>query len=210
MKNTPVTPRRTSAARKIVMTGMFGAIAAVLMLLNFPVPFMPSFIKFDVSELPALLAAFSIGPWSGVIVCAIKNLIDLASDFSTLGVGQLSNFLLGVSFVLPAGYFYRAVKTRRGALYASVIGAVSMAVSSLPINYFLIMPAYAKAFDIPLDAIIGAYQAILPGVDGLLSCLLIFNLPFTLLKGTVNTALTFLLYKRISPFIKGLPKEKKE
>ena len=195
--------------RKIVMTAMFAAIASVLMFLNFNVPFMPSFIKFDFSELPALLAAYSLGPVSGVLVCLVKNAVNLPSTI-TGGVGELSNFLLGCAVVLPAGLIYRWKKTRRAALLGAVIGTLSMATIGIFTNYFVVYPIYMKIM--PIETIVRMYQAIFPGVDGLLSCLLIFNFPFTLLKGAVNAAISFLVYKRISPFIKGdkTKKEKKD
>jgi riboflavin transporter FmnP len=161
---------------------------------------MPSFIKMDFSEMPALIAAFSIGPWSGVAVCLIKNLINL--PMTTTGcVGELANFLLGAAFVLPAGYVYHVHRTKKAALWSSCAGAGIMAIIGLPINYYLTYPIYAKI--LPIDAIVGMYQAIIPSVDGLFMCLLVFNLPFTLLKGLLDTAITFLIYKRISPLIKG-------
>ncbi len=192
--------------RKIVMTAMFAAISSVLMFLNFNVPFMPSFIKFDFSELPALLAAYSLGPTSGVLVCLVKNAVNLPSTI-TGGVGELSNFLLGCAFVLPAGLIYKWERTRRSALLGAVIGTFSMATIGIFTNYFVVYPIYMKIM--PIDVIVGMYQAILPAVDGLLACLLVFNFPFTLLKGAVNAAIAFLVYKRISPFIKG-NKERKQ
>lgn len=194
------TTTRKQYLRILTVTGILSALGAVLMVLEFPVPFMPSFVKFDFSELPALLAAFSMGPVSGVAVCLVKNLIHL--PFSTTGgVGELCNFLLGFCFVLPAGVLYRMKKNRRAALIGSVGGAVVMALCSLPLNYFVSYPVYTKF--LPLDAIIGMYQELLPGVNGLLQCLLIFNLPFTLLKGLVDTLLVFLIYKRLSPVLHG-------
>ena len=191
---------RASRVRYIAMTGILSAIATVLMMLSFSVPFMPSFIKLDFSELPALIASFSMGPMSGVMVCLIKNLINLTMT-TTGGVGELSNFLLGVFFVWPAGVLYHMHQNRRMALIASLVGAFCMASASLPSNYYLTYPVYANLM--PLDLILRAYQEIVPGVDGLFQCLLFFNVPFTLLKGLLDTALTFLVYKRISPLIKG-------
>ena len=182
------------------MTGVLSAVATVLMMLSFSVPFMPSFIKMDFSELPALIATFSMGPISGVMVCLIKNLINLPMT-TTGGVGELSNFLLGVCLVLPAGLVYRFRKSRRAAFLAALAGSVIMGLASLPFNYFLTYPIYAKI--LPIDAIIGMYQAIFPKVDGLFSCLLIFNVPYTFLKGFIDTLITFVIYKRISPLIKG-------
>ena len=194
------TKTRKNYLRTLTVTGILSALGAVLMVLEFPVPFMPSFVKFDFSELPALLATFSMGPVSGVAVCLVKNLIHLPFT-STGGVGELCNFLLGICFVLPAGILYRIRKNRRAALVGSLIGAAAMALCSLPLNYFVSYPVYTKF--LPLDAIIGMYQALLPGVDGLLQCLLIFNLPFTLLKGLVDTLLVFMIYKHLSPILHG-------
>lgn len=182
------------------MTAILAAVSSVLMMLSFSVPLVPSFLKMDLSEMPALIASFSMGPVSGVLVCLIKNLINLPMT-TTGGVGELANFLLGACFVVPAGLIYRFAKNRKGALIASLTGCVAMAIISVPINYFLTYPVYAKFM--PLEAIIGMYQAILPGVNGLLQCLLIFNVPFTLVRGILDSAVTFLIYKRISPLIKG-------
>lgn len=191
---------RRGSLRMITVTGILAAMGAVLMALEFPVPFMPSFVKFDFSELPALLATFSMGPVSGVLVCLVKNLIHLPFG-STGGVGELCNFLLGVCFVLPAGILYKLRKNRRAALIGSLGGAVAMALCSVPLNYFISYPVYTKF--LPLDAIIGMYQELLPGVNGLLQCLVIFNLPFTLLKGLLDTLLVFLIYKHLSPILHG-------
>ena len=189
--------------RFITITGILGAVATVLMMMSFSVPFMPSFIKLDFSELPALIAAYSMGPLSGITVCFIKNLINVTMT-TTGGVGELSNFILGACLVAPAGFIYRYRKNRRSALISALIGSALMAMISLPLNYFVTYPAYAKLM--PINAIIGMYEAINPGVDGLFSCLLMFNVPFTFLKGSLVTLLTFLLYKHISPIIKGKSK----
>ena len=185
---------------KLTVTAMLGAVATVLMMLEFPIPFLiPPFVKMDFSELPALLAAFSMGPISGVAVCLIKNLINLLFT-TTGGVGELCNFLMGVCFVLPAGWIYKLKKSRGGALLASIVGAAAMAVLCLPINYFISYPFYSSLM--PLDAIIGMYQSLIPSVDGLLACLVIFNMPFTLLKGLLDVVLAFLIYKPLSPLLR--------
>ena len=194
------TKKNSVTVRRIVVVGMLAAVATILMYLEFSVPFMPSFIKFDVSELPALIASFAFGPIEGVLVCLIKNLVKLPTT-STGGVGELANFLLGTAFVLPAGLLYRLKKGRRSALLGSLLGAFLMGACSIPLNYFVTYPIYAKFM--PIDVIVGMYQEILPGVDGLLSCLVIFNAPYTFLKGVVDAAITFLIYKRISPILKG-------
>lgn len=188
--------------RNIAVTAIMGAIGFVLMMLEFPISFLiPSFIKFDFSELPALITAFSLGPWWGVLVCFIKNALHLFVG-TTAGVGELSNFVLGAIFVYAAGVVYKKNKTRRGALIGALVGAALMAVISVATNYFFVYPIYAKML-IPMDAIVGMYSTILPFVDNLLEALLIFNLPFNLAKGLIDAAVCFLIYKKLSPILKS-------
>ncbi len=188
---------------KLTVTAMLSAVATVLMFLDFSVPFMPGFIKLDVSELPALLAAFALGPIPGAAVCLIKNLFNLIFHGTTGGIGELCNFLIGAALVVPAGIIYRRHRNRRGALIGAAVGAVCMALLSVPINYFITYPMYVNLYGMPLDAIIGMYQAILPGINGLLPCLLVFNMPFTLLKGALDALIAFLIYKPLSPVLHG-------
>ena len=120
---------KTTNIRKLTGTAMLGAVAAVLMYMEFPIPIMPSFVKLDVSELPALLAAYAYGPPSGIAVCLIKNLIKLPST-STAAVGELFNFVMGALFVGVAGFVYKRSKTRRSALIGAGLGALVMALRS--------------------------------------------------------------------------------
>ena len=200
--------KRKENIRKLAVIGIMSAVSAVLMMLSFNIPIMPSFIKMDFSELPALITAFSIGPVAGVIVCFIKNLINLPFT-TTAGVGELSNFVLGVALVLPAGLIYKKMKSRAGALLGSVCGSLIMAVFSIPWNYFVTYPAFVKVLNFPMEAILGMYKAINPNVNSLFQALIIFNLPYTFCKGVVISLLTFLLYKRLSPIIKGTNKGKR-
>lgn len=193
---------KISKIRKLAVTAIMGAVASVLMMLSFSTPFIPSFIKLDFSEFPALIAAFAMGPLSGVGVCLIKNVVSLLTT-STAGVGELSNFLLGVAFVVPAGLIYQRHKNRGGALAASLIGDLIMAAVSLPLNYFVTYPAYSVFYGLPMEGILGMYQLIFPRTENLFEALLWFNVPFTFLKGLCDVLLTFLLYKRLSPIIKG-------
>ena len=116
-------------------------------------------------------------------VCLIKNLFNLLFHGSTGGVGELCNFLLGASFVIPAGLMYQYKKNRKMAFVGALIGAAVMALFSLPLNYFVTHPMYVNVYGLPMDAILGMYNAILPGTDSLLKALVIFNLPFTFFKG---------------------------
>lgn len=185
---------------KLTMIAMLSAIAFVLMFLEFSVPIMPPFIKMDLSDLPELIGAFAMGPVSGVAICLIKNLLHLFLS-TTGGVGELSNFLLGTCFVLPAGLVYRKWKGKKSAVIGALLGAVLMAAVSIVSNYYIVYPFYYNFM--AKDAILAAYQAIFPGVSSILQCLVVFNAPFTLVKGLLSVAVTVLIYKHISPFLKG-------
>ena len=194
---------RRSRTHRIAVTAMLSAAATVLMFLEFPIPFLiPSFVELDFSELPALLAAFSLGPVSGAAVCLVKNLIKGLLFSGTGGVGEMCNFLLGICFVIPAGLIYRCRKTRSGALAGALAGALIMALCSIPVNYFISYPVYTKF--LPIDVIISMYQEIVQSFNGLLSRVsapFAFNAPFTLLKGLLDMGLCFLVYKPLSPLL---------
>ncbi|MCI5877809.1 MAG: ECF transporter S component [Lachnospiraceae bacterium] len=193
---------RQHNVRYMTVTAMLSAVAFALMFFEFSIPFLvPSFIQMDLSELPALIGAFAMGPWYGVIICLIKNLIHLLIT-TTGGVGELSNFILGAAFVLPAGLIYQRKKTKKNAVIGSVFGAAFMALLSVASNYFIVYPVYT-AF-LPMDTILAMYQEILPSADTLLKCLVIFNMPFTFVKGMLSVIITLLIYKHISPIIKGV------
>ena len=192
---------QTSLLRKVTVTAIMSAFSLVLMMIEFPIPIMPSFIKFDISELPALITSFAFGPLWGVIVCLLKNLIHLINTH-TAGVGELSNFLLGAVFVAVAGAFYKAKHNRKSAFLGSLAGDFAMAVSAFVINLFVVYPIYMKIL-IPEQVILGMYQDILPSVDSLWKAILIFNVPFTFVKGMADVIITFIIYRKISPILKG-------
>ena len=191
--------------RSMAVTAIMSAVSIVLMMLEFSVPLVPSFLKLDISDFPALLTSFAISPVAGVAVCFLKNVLHLFFT-TTSGVGELANFIISSAFVLPAGLIYQRFRTKSGAVVASFVGAIAAALVCIPVNYYITYPFYAKVM-IPMDVIIGMYQAILPSVDGLLEALLIFNLPFTFVKGSVCILLTFVVYKHLSPILKGKVKK---
>ena len=195
-----MTKTKNQSARKVAVTAVLAAMSSALMFLDFSIPIMPSFIKLDFSELPALIASYALGPWYGVCVCLVKNLVNLLST-TTAGVGELSNFILGSVFVLFAGYIYKFKKNRTGALIGALAGAACMALISLFSNYYIVYPIYENF--LPLEAILGMYRAIYPDVKNLWHALIVFNVPFTFVKGMLNTAIAFIVYKKISPIIKG-------
>ena len=225
-----MTQKQKQRTHHLAVAAMLTAVAAVLQFIEFAIPLMPAFIKLDISDLPALLGTFSLGPVYGVAIQLVKNLLHLPFG-SSAGVGELSNFILGAIFVFAAGMIYKRSKSRKsaligslvgavamaiiykkhknrsGALWGSVAGAAAMALISLPLNYFIVYPAYVVLYNLPLEAIVGMYEAILGGVahvptgNALFNCLLVFNVPFTLVKGLLDVALCFLIYKPLSPLL---------
>jgi riboflavin transporter FmnP len=193
--------KRNRSIRKLAITGIMTALGYVLMLFQLPLPFMPAFIQLDFSDLPALLTAFACGPLWGVAVSFLKNLLHLLNS-ATLGIGELSNFIIAAVFVLTAGLIYQKNKTKKGALVASLAGALASGVLCVFTNYFLIYPLYFK-FLMPEQAILGMYQEKLSSVNGIFLCLVIFNLPFTFFKELLVAVICFLIYMPLSPILHG-------
>ena len=181
---------------KLTVTAMLAAVAVVLQYLEFSVPLVPSFLKMDLSDIPELIGAFIIGPVGGVVICLVKNLVHLIVSSSGF-VGELSNFMLGAVFAMVAGIIYKRRKTKTTALIACLCASVCMALLSLPTNYYIVYPIYAQMFG-GMETILGLYQTILPSADTLWKALLIFNVPFTLVKGLLCVLVTMLIYKPLS------------
>ncbi len=188
--------------RSLVVTGIFAAVSAVLMLIQIGLPILPAFLRYDFSDFPALIVSFAISPWHGVLVCLLKNLIHLfATD--TMGVGELNNFVIAALFVFTAGVIYHRKKSRNTALLGSLAGAGVSCVGSVIYNYYIGYPLFSLALGVPMTGILGMYTAILPSADTLWEALIIFNLPLTLVKGLIAALITVVIYKRISPLLKG-------
>ena len=196
---------KKDTTHNLTVAAMLSAVAFILMFIEFPVPMLiPAFIKMDFSDLPALLGAVALGPVYGVIISFMKNLLHIViKGTSTACVGELSNFILGAIFSAVAGYIYKHHKSRKTAIIGAVAGAVAMGVLSVPSNYFVVYPAYVQFYHMPLEAILGMYQAILPSADSLIKCLILFNLPFTLVKGLLDAVLCMLIYTPLSPILHG-------
>lgn len=186
--------------RNITVTALMSAAATVLMFVSFGLPILPSYLKVDFSELPALLTSFALGPVYGVIVCLVKNLFNVAAT-TTGGVGELCNFLLGALFVAPAGIIYRRHRTRSTALIGTLVGVLTMTVCSFFVNNFLVYPAYLLIM--PEQAIVDMYSALVPWADEIWKGIVVFNMPLTFFKGLADAALTFIFYKHLSPLLKG-------
>lgn len=188
--------------RVLTGTAMLTAVGVVLQYLEIAIPIIPSFIKLDFSDLPDLIGAFAYGPVAGVIICLLRNLIHMAVSQSGF-VGELSNFILGATFVLVAGLIYKKNKTKKGAVIAGVSGAAVMAAVALPLNYFVIYPLYYNVIGIPEPVVLEMYQVILKSVKNIFEGILIFNVPFTFVKALICVVISAIIYKPLSSLLKG-------
>lgn len=191
-----------SRVRRNVFIGVFSAISAVLMLFEIPLPFAPPFYKIDLSELPVLICGFAYGPMAGVISEFLKVLLKLLiKGTSTAFVGDLANFIVGSTMILPATIIYHVKKSRKTALIGMGVGILAMTLFGSFFNAVYLLPTFAKLFGMPLEVIIDMGTQINPRITGVTSFVFWCVVPFNLLKGLVVSLLTFLVYKRLSPLI---------
>lgn len=195
----------TNKTRKLVEIGMLGAIATVLMLFEFPIPFIaPPFYELDFSEVPVLVGAFALGPVAGATIELVKILINLLiNGTATAFVGEIGNYLLGCSFIIPAALIYKKKKSKKTALSAMIVGTIVMTVFGCILNAYVLLPTYAAAFGMPIDAIIGMGSAINGNINDVMTFVIIAVAPFNIIKGVVVSVITLLIYKHISPILKG-------
>lgn len=191
--------------RMLTTTAMLGAMAGLLMLIEFPLGFIaPSFYKIDLSEVPVMIGAFAFGPIQGIVIELIKILIKLIIKGTSTGfVGELANFIVGVAMVVPAGIIYKRNKTKKHAIIGMMISTVVMAVVGVFLNAYVMIPMYA-AF-MPIEQIVEAGKAIIPWVKDTFTFCLFCVLPFNLLKGIIVSVIVAIIYKPLSRLIrKGL------
>lgn len=194
------------------------ALASILFMIEIPVV---AFYKLDLSNLPVLLGAFSMGPMAGVIILLLKSMIGMLHSTS-MYVGELADFIMGAAYVLPAALIYRAgkrqpadiaisfnggasengnAKGRRSALIGMTVGTVVMIIVAVLVNWQIMIPFYMNAYGMPMEAVVGMATKVLPFVDTEWKLLLFVTAPFNLLKGIVLSLLTYLMYKRLSPLL---------
>lgn len=195
---------RILSTRKMAVIGLFSAIAVILFILDFPVFFAPFFYKMDLSELPALIAGFAYGPVAGVLVEFFKILLKLAfKASSTALVGELANFVIGVSFILTATVLYHFKKTKRRAILSCVAGTLAMTVFGSVFNAVYLLPAFSNLFHMPLEEIIALGTKINGGITDITTFVILAVAPLNLLKGAAVSLITILVYKKLSPILKA-------
>jgi riboflavin transporter FmnP len=189
--------KSTVNLRTLTITAILAAISSVLTYLDFRLPFIPQFLWFDFSNLPALIASLAYGPFHGVAIELIKCLMHLVRT-RTGGVGELATFITGISLVIPAGLIYARRRTRRGAILGMASGVVIMTVVAVFVNAYALLPFYSKISFIPMEELIATVTVIFPSADSLFGLVMFGLAPFNLIKGITVCLLTYILYKRFS------------
>lgn len=188
--------------KNMILVAMFGAISMALMMVDFPIPIAPSFMKFDFADLPAMLATFMMGPVEGILVCIVKLALRLMiRGTETAFVGELANLIAAIAYMVPAALIYHFRRTKKGAAVALTVGTITVSIVCVLSNLFFIFPAYSKLYGIPMDAIIGMGHAINSHINSLFSLMILSILPFNLIKFGVVSIVTFLVYKRLKHMI---------
>lgn len=190
------------SVKTLTKIGVLSAVAGVLMLLEMPLWFAPSFYKLDFSEIPVLIGAFALGPVAGMTIEFIKILLNFVLNGTiTGGIGELANFLIGCSLIVPAGYIYQKNKTTRNAIVGMFVGTLTLTLVGALLNYYLLLPVFAKVFGAPIQSFIDMGNALNPYIIDLKTFIFYAVVPFNILKGTIVSAFTLLVYKRISPIL---------
>lgn len=195
--------RSVSAARYTAYIAMFSALAGVLMLIEIPLFFAPSFYKIDLSEIPVLICTFSLGPTAGVVCEFLKVMVKLLLKGTTTAfVGDFANFAVGCAFVLPASIIYHMKKSFRSAVVSLVTGGLVMTVFGSLFNAVYLLPAFSRLFHMPLEDIIAMGTDINSSITSVGTLVAFCVVPFNLLKAVVVSVVTVLLYKRVKKLIK--------
>lgn len=191
-----------SSTHYISYTAIFACMAGVLMLVEIPLFFAPGFYKLDISEMPVLICTFYLGPVAGVAAELVKVLVKLILKGTTTAfVGDFANFAVGCSFVLPASVIYHAKPGKRSALIGMAVGTLVLTAFGSAFNAVYLLPKFAELYGMPMEAIISMGTAVNKSITDVTTLVLFAVVPFNLLKGVVVSALTFVLYKRISPIL---------
>ena len=189
--------------RHMAQMGMLAAISVVLMLFEIPLPFAPAFYEIDFSEVPVLVGSFAMGPLAGAGIEFLKILLNFAvNGTDTAGVGEFANFLIGCALVVPAALVYRKRRTKSGAVIGMIVGTAFMTFVGCFLNACVLLPAYAKAFGMPMDALVGMGAGVNHYITDLTTFAVFAVAPFNLLKGFLVSLIVLLIYKKIRPVLK--------
>lgn len=188
---------KTMDTSKLVKIGMLSAVSIVLMMFELALPIFPSFLKMDVSDLPALVGAVTMGPMAGMLIELVKNILHLFKT-STAGVGELANFLVGIALVLPIGVLYKKNRSLMGFIQGAVLGCIAMVVVACIFNYYVLIPAFAVAFGAPVEAFVEIANKINGAVVDLKTLVFFAIAPFNVIKAIIVSIIGYPLCKLLA------------
>ena len=185
--------------RRLSMAALCGAVAFVLMYFSFTVPVLSPFAEFDLSALPELIGGFLLGPVGAIEIIVLKIVLKLLfKGSSSLLTGELLNLILSLSYVLPALFFYRRHKTKKGAAIGLTLGTLICVVVSVFANLYVTFPMYITLYGMNWEGIIATCSALNPWITSIPTFVAFSVIPFNLLSRSITSLLTFLLYKKLS------------
>ena len=200
--------QKTSSLFSIKSMAVMAILAAAtvpLMWFEIPLWFAPPFYELDFSEVPVLIGAFALGPIAGIIIEFLKILLNLVTTGTqTVGTGELANFIIGCSFVVPASIIYYKNKTLKSAIKGLVVGTMIMVVLGAFMNAFVLLPIYAYFFNMPMDGLVKMGTTVNPAINNISTFIFYAVVPFNMIKGVLVSLITLLIYKRISGLIKSI------
>lgn len=194
--------KKLLTTRNLCVIGILSAISTLVMLIEFPLWFAPSFYKLDFSEVIVLVGGFSLGPVAAIIIESIKILLNfIINGTTTAGVGELSNLVIGCSYIVPAAIIYRKHKTRKNAVVSMIVGTLCLTIVGGVLNYFVLLPAYSYFMKIPLSVFTEMGSKVNSSITDIKTLVMFATVPFNLLKGIISSLITFLIYKKIANII---------
>lgn len=193
---------KNNKLNRLVKISLLGVVGFLLMFIEFALPVFPSFLKIDISDLPALMGTFALGPGAGIAIEFLKNVLHGIFNGKTAFIGEVANFAVGSVLVFTAGYIYSKKKTKKSAVVSLGAGTIAMSAAAALLNYFILLPLYEKVLNFPISAMVAVAGKINGSVTDLNTLVLFAIVPFNLLKGIALTALTLVLYKSVSPILK--------
>lgn len=183
--------KQTLKLRSFVTVGMLSGISFILMLLNFPLPWFPAFLQIDFSDVPALIAAITMGPVAGILVELVKNVLDWVYTGAPEGipVGHMANFVTGMLFIFPAYFVYKKIPSVKGLMIGLIISTIVMSIGMAALNYVAFLPMYTYLLGMPQ---FDMYETVVLGI-----------LPFNIVKGILMFVVMTMLYRTMRVWIEN-------
>lgn len=188
--------------RKLVKISLLSAIALALMMLDFALPIFPVFLQLDLSDIPAIIGTFVMGPLAGIMIELIKNILHGLIATSTMGIGEVANFIFGIAYIIPLGLIYKRNKNIKSVILGVLAGTISMIVTACIFNYFILIPLYsAVLYNQPIEVFVNMANKVNDMVTNFATLILFAIAPFNLLKGIIMSVVSYLIYKALKPIL---------